>query len=119
MLYYSTQTYGWPYGHSEFDEDAYTKWILPDICSAMSKSTDTESKHMIPFKYRIKRVIFHDPATIVYWEHGKKTVVKASNEPYDPEKGLAMCIAKRTFGNEGNYYEEFKKWLPKNNNEEE
>ena len=60
----------------------------------------------------IEKVIFHDPATIVYWKDGNKTVVKAENEPFDPEKGLAMAISKYFLGNEGNYYETFKKWLP-------
>ena len=61
----------------------------------------------------ITNVIFNDPATIVFWNDGTKTVVKAENEPFDPEKGLAMAIAKKALGNKGNYYNEFKKWLPK------
>ena len=60
----------------------------------------------------ITNVIFNDPATIVFWSDGTKTVVKAENEPFDPEKGLAMAIAKKALGNKGNYYNEFKKWLP-------
>ena len=60
----------------------------------------------------IKNVIFNDPATIVFWNDGTKTVVKAENEPFDPEKGLAIAIAKKSFGNKGDYYDEFKKWLP-------
>lgn len=62
----------------------------------------------------IKNVIHHDPATIVYWCDGTKTVVKCvENDIYDPEKGLAMAISKKVLGNEGNYYNKFKKWLPK------
>ena len=61
----------------------------------------------------IKNVIFNDPATIVFWNDGTKTVVKAENEKFDPEKGLAMAISKKVLGNKGNYYEIFKKWLPK------
>ena len=60
----------------------------------------------------IKNVIFNDPATIVFWNDGTKTVVKAENEEFDPEKGLAMAISKKVLGNKGNYYETFKKWLP-------
>ena len=66
---------------------------------------------------RIKNVIFNDPATIVFWSDNTKTVVKAQDEPFDPEKGLAMAISKRALGNEGNYYNEIKKWLPKEKNE--
>lgn len=60
----------------------------------------------------IKKVIFNDPATIVIWADDTKTVVKAqNNETYDPEKGLAMAIAKKALGNEGKYYNEIKKWV--------
>jgi hypothetical protein len=62
----------------------------------------------------IKQVIFNDPATIVIWADGEKTVVKCQNgEPYDPEKGLAMAITKRALGNKGNYFDEIKKWTKK------
>ena len=65
----------------------------------------------------IKNVIFNDPATIVFWNDGTKTVVKAENEEFDPEKGLAMAISKKFLGNQGNYYETFKKWLPEEESE--
>lgn len=58
----------------------------------------------------IKKVIFNKPATIVFWEDGTKTVVKALNEDFDPEKGLAMAIAKKALGNKGNYFSTIKKW---------
>lgn len=63
----------------------------------------------------IKDVIFNDPATIVYWVDGAKTVVKAHNEKFDPEKGLAMAICKRFLGSNksgSNFNNIFKKWLP-------
>lgn len=60
----------------------------------------------------ITKVIFNDPATIVLWSDGTKTVVKATDEPFDPEKGLAMAISKKMLGNKGNYYNTFKEWLP-------
>ena len=66
----------------------------------------------------IDNVIFNDPATIVFWNDGTKTVVKAENEEFDPEKGLAMAISKKVLGNQGNYYETFKKWLPKEEKKE-
>ena len=62
----------------------------------------------------IKNVIFNDPATIVFWEDGTKTVVKCQDgDEFDPEKGLAMAIAKKAYGNKGNYCNKLKKWLPK------
>ena len=66
---------------------------------------------------KIKNVIFNDPATIVFWADGTKTVVKCGeNDIYDPEKGLAMAVAKKYLGtnkSHSNYMDEFKKWLPK------
>ena len=65
---------------------------------------------------KIKKVIFNDPVTVVIWESGAKTIVKAENEAFDPEKGLAMAICKKALGTNksgSNYYDIFKKWLPK------
>lgn len=63
--------------------------------------------------FSIKDVIFNDPAVIVLWNDGTKTVVKCSeNDIFDSEKGLAMAISKKALGNQGNYYETFKKYLP-------
>ena len=59
----------------------------------------------------IEKVIFNDPATIVIWKDGTKTVVKCCDwDEFDPEKGLAMAIAKKALGNKGNYFNEIKKW---------
>ena len=58
------------------------------------------------------KVIFSDPATILFWNDGTKTVVKCQpDETFDPEKGVAMAIAKRALGNEGNYYNIIKKCI--------
>ena len=66
----------------------------------------------------IKNVIFNEPATIVFWEDGSKTVVKCQDgDIYDPEKGLAMAVSKKALGNHGNYCNEFKEWLPEENKE--
>ena len=56
----------------------------------------------------VKKVIFNDPATIILWVDGTKTVVKCSEgDEYDPEKGLAFCYMKKIFGN--NYYKNLRK----------
>ena len=73
--------------------------------------TKTFKTNYIP---EIKNVIFNDPATIVFWEDGTKTVVKCQDgDEFDPEKGLAMAIVKKTYGNKGSYCNKMKKWLPK------
>ena len=52
----------------------------------------------------VKKVIFNDPATIVYWKDGTKTVVKCQNgDDFDSEKGFAMAFLKKCWGNKGNF----------------
>lgn len=59
----------------------------------------------------IKDVIFNPPATVVLWKDGTKTVVKCQDgDEFSKEKGLAMAICKKAFGNKGRYNEVFKKW---------
>lgn len=61
---------------------------------------------------KIKKVIFNDPATIVCWIDGTKTVVKCQEgDTFDKEKGLAMAIIKKMSGNKGNYNNIFSKWI--------
>ena len=45
----------------------------------------------------IDRVIYHDPATIIYWKDYTKTVVKcADGFEYDEVIGFLMCILRKT-----------------------
>lgn len=86
-------------------------------------SSIKEGKLMTNYEYEkmkakmmpeIKEVIFNDPATIVKWADGTKTVVKVQKgEPYDEEKGLAMAFIKKVYANKGNYNDIFRKWCPK------
>lgn len=66
-------------------------------------STKSNWKPEVGFKtYTIPmfdRVIYNDPATIILWKDGTKTVVKCmEGEDYDPEKGFAMAVLKKLFG---------------------
>jgi hypothetical protein len=83
--------------------------IIPE---STKPSKTTKGQHLT--RNRIKKVIFSNPATIVFWSDGsKKTVVKCSErDNFDPEKGLAMAIAKKFLGNKGNYYNTFVKYIP-------
>ena len=52
----------------------------------------------------VKKIIFNDPATIVYWKDGTKTVVKCQKDDnFDQEKGFAMAFLKKCWGNKGNF----------------
>ena len=84
------------------------------ITIPLKNSSEFYKKYSFVKNVEIKQVLYKNPATIVYWSDGSKTVVKCQREDtYDPEKGLAMAILKKIKGNTGRYYEEFKKWLPK------
>ena len=92
--------------------DCYIKLFYKSLSA--NKETDERSYYMhYDIRSCIKKVKFNPPATIVFWTDNTKTVVKCNGEDYDPEKGLAMCISKKVLGDKGNYYEVFKKWLPK------
>lgn len=62
----------------------------------------------------IKDVIFNDPATIVFWSDGTKTIVKCQKDTgdvYSKETGLAMAIAKKAYGNRSNFNDILNRWL--------
>jgi hypothetical protein len=47
-----------------------------------------------------KKVIFNNPATIVIWSDGTKTVVtRQKGDRYNKEEGLALCYMKKALGN--------------------
>lgn len=63
------------------------------------------------FVPEIEKVIFNDPATIVFWSDGTKTIVKCSkDDTFDKEKGLAMAVCKKLLGRNHNL-RKLKKWL--------
>lgn len=118
------------------DEDGYKPELMyaaTEISKANRRATEAENR-LDALKYavndvfgtaklhrkmalEIKKVIFNNPATIVFWADGTKTVVKAKNEDFDPEKGLALAIAKKALGNKGSYFDKIKRWTNDYNKE--
>lgn len=59
---------------------------------------------------KIKKVIYNNPATIVLWNDGTKTVVKCmEGDTFSQEMGLAMCICKKALGE--NFHKTFHQWV--------
>lgn len=59
---------------------------------------------------QIKKVIFNNPATIVLWKDGTKTVVKATKgDRFNKEKGLAFAMLKKIYGPD--YYKLIRRYL--------
>ena len=104
-----------PLSYRRDNIDALLYYIKGSNKSPSANKEAAERSYYMHYDIRrhIKNVKFNPPATIVFWIDNTKTVVKCNGEDYDPEKGLAMCICKKVFGDKGNYYEVFKKWLPK------
>lgn len=86
---------------------SYT-WTLDD--SGLTLSTGKE-KAELP-----EKVIFSDPATILIWKNGDKTVVKtAKGDKYNPYYGFLMAYFKYTSGMNSSKREKyFKKIMEEN-----
>ena len=73
------------------------RYCYNDILSVEKYKESIELRVDIPGM--IDRVIFNDPATIIYWKDGSKTVVKRSEDDiWDPEKGFCMAVIKKLYG---------------------
>lgn len=91
----------------------YTFGVRPSFTLGFSNvNSMADKRKTLP---DIKRVVYNDPATIVFWEDGSKTVVKCQKKKgdvYSRETGLAMAIVKKAYGNKGSFNDVFTKWLP-------
>lgn len=62
--------------------------------------------------YKVIKVIYNNPATIVIWDDGTKTISKCSAEDtYNPTTGLTVAVFKKLVGGESlrRLYDD---WLP-------
>lgn len=77
------------------------------------------SGHFTPYVQHlsINKVIFNDPATIIIWKDGTKTVVKtAPGETYSKWAGMALCISKKLYGDR--FHRIFKEYCGEEEEEE-
>lgn len=92
----------------KYEGNNFNHFLPPEDVSVIN------SKKQIKSELSIEKVIFNKPATIVFWEDGTKTVVKCGKrDTFDYEKGIAMAITKKVFGNTNGYYKKIKNFLPK------
>ena len=97
------------------DSATMCPWVLAkcfDLYDSHPKrpANDSSKRDFVLSFVSIKRVIYNDPATIVFWSDDTKTVVKRQKndkgkyvDKFDKEKGLALCIAKKALGNMSNF----------------
>lgn len=113
-----------PFIEAEPPKYAYTTTYDPfraEFCgsfemldSIIMKNINRDLKYQMDIRpyFKIKKVIFNNPATIVYWEDGTKTVVKCGkDDTFDAEKGLALCFMKKALGNKGNFNNTIKEYV--------
>lgn len=83
-----------------FAGDSFSiKCILRDLYCSRSVEGNTL---IMPL---IDKVIYNEPATIILWDDGSKTVVKCTDgEEYDPATGFAMAYVKKLYGNTGRIF---------------
>lgn len=74
------------------------RYYYNDILT-VEKYIDSMDDIKVDIPGMIDKVIFNDPATIIIWKDGSKTVVKRSDDDiWDPEKGFCMAIIKKLYG---------------------
>lgn len=109
-------TYGGvPYDKLPNDPVNYT---MADVRNTLELLSWYQNGREISFPL-VEKIIFNNPATIVIWADGTKTVVKCQKnkngkyEKYDKEKGLALCYMKKALGNKYDYYSVVKNIIEK------
>lgn len=61
--------------------------------------------------FYIKKVLYKNPATVVFWSDGTKTVAKThGGDSYNPESGLVICVLKKLHGS-SNVRNLLKSWV--------
>lgn len=92
------------------NDNGYTYTDLDDVIEFLSKWYKFEK---VADDSIISRVIFNDPATIILWSDGTKTIAKThGDDAFDPEKGFAVACAKKLLGGGNAFKMEFAKWAP-------
>lgn len=79
---------------------------LPESVYLFTPKADPEDENkktppfVMPRAYKPVHILFHEPATIVYWEDDTRTVVKCDErDTFDRRTGLLLCYMKKAFGN--------------------
>lgn len=93
------------------NKDKYIKGVVTTLNISPNTGTTFEGVMAQVFDMRpyppnmeYNKVIFNNPATIVYWRDGTKTVVKCDEkDEYIPMLGLALCFMKKALGNKSRH----------------
>ena len=99
----------------------YTK-LLKNLMSAVDKQNRIDNSFGSYYEddsgnvTYIKEVIYNDPAVVVLWNDGTKTVSKCDyGDNFNPEFGLILCVLKKVVGND-QVAKLLMNWVPDNTN---
>ena len=86
------------------DKESFRDCKIPGFMRFLDKNWELK-------QIEISKVIYSNPATIVLWNDGVKTICRcAEGDKYNPEMGLMSCIAKRIFGRD-QFVDVLKSWV--------
>lgn len=75
---------------------------VPEVdMTLVKRPTEKKENSVMDNRYMVKKLIYHGPATIVYWADGEKTVVKCMDgDTFDPMAGFCAALAKKVYGSQ-------------------
>lgn len=96
--------------------DDFTAKLTPNadpFANGWNAAMKYQAEHPTPRRLPMPiNVIFHNPATIVYWDDGEKTVVKCQpGDTFSAETGLMAAMLKRYMGNDNTYNKVLNLWV--------
>lgn len=96
--------------YSTYTPYYFAPWSPVSLTSSYVQGLTVHETAKLP---NISKVVYNNPATVVLWSDGTKTVVKRQpGDTYSAETGLAMAIRKKAYGNKNYFNKVFAKWLP-------
>lgn len=105
--YYEDELYGPEQIKNECREPDFYDYYARKKLKELKEQLKVQSNYATPYhnryispKYNPYHIIFNDPATIVFWEDGTKTVVKrAEGEKWNEYNAFCAALAIKIFGN--------------------
>ena len=80
------------------------------VCCGKCKKNESEPS--LPVNVNVSRIIFSNPATVVFWGDGTKTIVKAREEDeYSPYYGFLAALGKKVYGSNARIQSMIDRWL--------
>lgn len=96
----ATAPYSYSISASGLGGATYIGSLEKETTKEPEKKNETKAPHYVPHAYKVKRIIYNDPATIVFWNDGTKTVVKRGPaETFNKYTAFCAALAKKMYGN--------------------